>query len=159
MTQFSLPVLLRYEDRNTMAFGIESRVPFIDHSFVEWLATLPADMRLSNGWTKRILREALVNVLPEHVRSRKSKLGFLTPQSQWLGGSLGSWLMQILENPRHLAEVVDLRGVRHLLTRFVKGERSPSLDATLLRLGLYEAWARQYLESKSFQKRGMVVLS
>ena len=55
LIQFSLPVLLRYDDRNTMAFGVESRVPFVDHVFVEWLASiLSADMRLSRGWTKHI---------------------------------------------------------------------------------------------------------
>lgn len=153
MTQFSLPVLLRYEDRNTMAFGIESRVPFVDHTFVEWLSTLPADMRLSNGWTKHILREALVNVLPGLVRSRKSKLGFLTPQSKWLAGPLAGWLRQILESPRHLGEVVDLGGVRKLLAGYIKGERSPSIDAILLRLALYEAWACQFLEP-NFSRTG-----
>src|SRR5207249_4061493 len=57
ITTFSLPVLLRFEDRNTMAFGVESRVPFVDHVLVEWIARLPADLRLSRGWTKWILRE------------------------------------------------------------------------------------------------------
>lgn len=136
-----------------MAFGIESRVPFVDHTFVEWLATLPADMRLSNGWTKWILREALVNILPDRVRSRKSKLGFLTPQSQWLAGPLAGWLRQTLEAPRHLGEVVDLGGVRKLLAGYVKGDRSPSIDVILLRLALYESWACQFLESKSFQTK------
>jgi asparagine synthase (glutamine-hydrolysing) len=149
MTQFSLPVLLRYEDRNTMAFGVESRVPFLDHVFVEWLATLPADMRLSGSWTKRILREALVGILPERIRRRKSKLGFSTPESAWLAGPLAKWLKDTLEDPRHLSEIVDLSGLRQLLGRGTKINQSPAVQSIALRLALYESWARQFLDVSS----------
>ncbi len=153
LTRFSLPVLLRYEDRNTMAFGLEARVPFVDHFFVEWLATLPADLRLSGGWTKRILRDALIGVLPERVRTRKSKLGFLAPESKWLAGPLADWLKQTLHAPRHLAEVVDLEGVRRLLARRIAGDRSMPLENILCRLAIYESWARQFLEGKGCPDR------
>ena len=147
LTQFSLPLLLRYEDRNTMAFSIESRVPFVDHLFVEWLATLPSDMLLFRGWTKWILREALGRVLPERVRTRKSKLGFATPESAWLAGPLAGWLEETLATPRHLAEVVDLRGMQQLLARRHAGDRSLGLESILLRLAIYETWARLFLSS------------
>jgi asparagine synthase (glutamine-hydrolysing) len=145
LAQFSLPVLLRYEDRNTMAFGVESRVPFVDHIFVEWLATLPVDLRLSEGWTKRILRDALAGILPERVRRRKSKLGFLTPESKWLAGPLYGWLNETLSAPRFLNDLVEPKGVRQLLDRFVAGEQSLPLQNVLFRLAIYESWARQFL--------------
>jgi asparagine synthase (glutamine-hydrolysing) len=147
LTQFSLPLLLRYEDRNTMAFSIESRVPFVDHLFVEWLATLSPDMLLSGGWTKWILREALAGVLPEQVRTRKSKLGFATPESEWLAGPLASWLEDTLATSQHLAEIVDLRGMQQLLARRRAGDRSLGLESMLLRLAIYETWARLFLPS------------
>jgi asparagine synthase (glutamine-hydrolysing) len=147
LTRFSLPLLLRYEDRNTMAFGIESRVPFVDHVFVEWLATLPADMRVADGWTKRILRDALAGLLPERVRKRKSKLGFLTPEPSWLAGPLSGWLRDTLSAPRHLHEVVDLGGVRQLLARRAAGHRSLPVENILFRLAIYETWAHQFLNS------------
>ena len=147
LMQFSLPVLLRYEDRNTMAFGVESRVPFVDHLFVEWLGALPADMRLSGGWTKRILRDALINTLPEYVRTRKSKLGFQTPESKWLAGPLADWLRETLSAPNHLTEVVDLGRVRQLLARRVAGDRSLPIETILFRLAIYESWARQFVGS------------
>lgn len=147
LTRFSLPVLLRYEDRNTMAFGIESRVPFVDHPFVEWLATVPADLRLSGGWTKRILRDALADILPECVRIRKSKLNFSTPESEWLAKPLEGWLRETLRAPRHLPEVVDLGGMQHLLSQRSAGNRSLSLERILLRLAIYESWAHLFLES------------
>lgn len=145
LLQFSLPTLLRFEDRNTMAFGVESRVPFVDHVFVEWMAALPADMRLSNGWTKRILRDSLKDVLPKAVRTRKTKLGFLTPESKWLADPLADWLRDTLSCPRNLGDVVDPRGVRELLDKRLAGNRSLPVEKMLLRLAIYESWARQFL--------------
>lgn len=147
LTRFSLPALLRFEDRNMMAFGIESRVPFVDHRFVEWVAKLPASLRLSGGWTKRILREGLRGVLPEPIRTRRSKLGFLTPEPAWLAGPLAAWLKDTLTAPHHLAEVVDVRGIDHILRRYHAGDRSLPVQNILFRLAIYESWARQFLGS------------
>jgi asparagine synthase (glutamine-hydrolysing) len=130
-----------------MAFGIESRVPFVDHLLVEWLATLPADMRLRDGWSKRILRDALVGILPEQVRRRKSKLGFATPDSEWLAGPLDNWLRNTLNDALYIADILDLRGVKQLLSRRAAGERSRVADRLLFRLAIYESWARQFLGS------------
>ncbi len=146
--QYSLPLLLRYEDRNTMAFGIESRVPFVDHVFVEWLATLPADMRLSDGWTKKIMRGALKGILPERIRTRKSKLGFSTPFASWLRGPLSGWVRESLRSPEYLSEIVDRRGVARLLDRFQTGTLPASSLNLLFRCAVYESWARQYLSAK-----------
>ncbi len=147
LTRFSLPVLLRYEDRNTMAFGVESRVPFLDHILVEWLASLPAQMRLFRGWTKAVLREGLEGLLPERIRTRKTKLGFSTPESEWLGGPLAPWVHDTLARPRHLPDVVDDRGLAVLLRRFRSGERSPGLQNVLCRLAIYETWAARFLRA------------
>lgn len=81
---FSLPALLRYEDRNSMAFSLEARVPFLDYRLVEFCFSLPADCRIRQGWTKWILRQAMADFLPEQIRWRRSKLGFATPERQWL---------------------------------------------------------------------------
>ena len=146
LTRFSLPVLLRYEDRNTMAFGIESRVPFVDHVLVEWIASLPANMRLSGGWTKRILRDALAGILPEMVRQRKSKLGFETPEAKWIKGPLSDWLRDTLHAPRHLANVVEIAGIHRLLAQRDGGDPFLSRQNLLFRLAIYESWARQFLK-------------
>lgn len=146
ITRYSLPVLLRYDDRNMMAFGVESRVPFVDHTLVEWLAKLPTALRLSGGWSKRILREALRGVLPECIRTRRSKLYFSAPDSAWLAGPLSGWLRDTLAAPRHLTEVVDVRGVNRLLAQRAAGDRSLPVENMLFRLAIYECWARQVLE-------------
>jgi asparagine synthase (glutamine-hydrolysing) len=145
LTQFSLPLLLRYEDRNTMAFGVEARVPFVDYKLVEWIANVPVDLRLRGGWTKWILRQALADVLPVEVQRRKSKLGFSTPESAWLSGSLSSWLRETLNEQRWLGEIVERRAVRQTLIQFERGERTKPLLKLLFRLAIYETWARRFL--------------
>ena len=81
--QFGLQDLLRYEDRNSMAFSIESRVPFLDHRLVELSIALNNDWKIKNGWTKYILRKSAEPILDKDVVWRKYKMGFLTPQKVW----------------------------------------------------------------------------
>lgn len=82
-TDFGMYELLRYEDRNSMAYSIESRVPFLDHRLVELSIALKNDHKLHKGWTKYILRKTIENKLPEKVVWRKDKKGFVTPQQEW----------------------------------------------------------------------------
>lgn len=84
LLQTSLPALLRYEDRNSMAFSVEARTPFLDVRLVERAMALPAADLIRHGWTKAILRDAMAGVLPESVRQRRDKLGFATPERRWL---------------------------------------------------------------------------
>jgi asparagine synthase (glutamine-hydrolysing) len=79
----TLMTLLRYEDRNSMAFSIESRVPFLDHRLVEFCINLPDDYKIKNGWTKYILRNSNIHRLPKEINWRKEKLGFVTPEAKW----------------------------------------------------------------------------
>ena len=74
--RLSLPALLRYEDRNSMAHSIEARVPFLDHRVVEFVFGLPDDWKIREASTKFVLREALRGVIPEGVRTRVDKIGF-----------------------------------------------------------------------------------
>lgn len=90
----SLPVLLRYEDRNSMAWSIESRVPFLDYRLVEFLAGLPDEMKLRQGVTKVVLRRAMAGVLPEAVRDRRDKMGFVTPEQTWLSELPADWVRE-----------------------------------------------------------------
>lgn len=82
---YGLEKLLRFADRNSMAFSREVRLPFLNHDLVEFLFTLPASYKISGGWTKRILRHAMEPVLPKQITWRVDKLGFETPQQRWMG--------------------------------------------------------------------------
>ena len=80
----SLPALLRYEDRNSMAFSLEARVPFLDHRLVEYVFSLPPHLLIHDGWTKWVLRQAMDGILPEQICWRRTKLGFATPEKRWI---------------------------------------------------------------------------
>lgn len=82
--KYSLPALLRYEDRNTMHFSLEGRVPFLDVRLVKMLFTLPDRYIIRDGWNKFILRRAMKGTLPDKIRLRRSKIGFTTPEEEWL---------------------------------------------------------------------------
>jgi asparagine synthase (glutamine-hydrolysing) len=90
----SLPGLLRYEDRNSMAWSIESRVPFLDYRLVEFLAGAPSFWKARRGETKVALRAAMRGILPEAVRTRRDKMGFVTPEEIWLRGEGSDWFRQ-----------------------------------------------------------------
>ncbi|MGV1003184.1 MAG: asparagine synthase (glutamine-hydrolyzing) [Candidatus Nanopelagicales bacterium] len=84
LTASNLPMLLRYEDRDSMAHSIEARVPFLDHRVVEFAVSLPSEQLISDGMTKRVLREAVRDVVPEPIRTRVDKIGFATAEERWM---------------------------------------------------------------------------
>ena len=76
--------LLRYADRNSMAHGVEVRLPFLNHELVEFLFSLPSYFKIREGWTKWLLRVSMENVLPKEIVWRKDKTGYEPPQQQWM---------------------------------------------------------------------------
>jgi asparagine synthase (glutamine-hydrolysing) len=84
LTRTNLPMLLRYEDRDSMAHSVEARVPFLDHRLVEFVTGLPSAHLIGEGTTKRVLREAMRGVIPEPIRTRRDKIGFQTAEERWM---------------------------------------------------------------------------
>lgn len=81
--EFKLEHLLKWEDHNSMGHSLESRVPFLDHHLVERTLSLPAEKIIDKATTKFFFREAMKNVLPEEIRTRRDKIGFATPWEKW----------------------------------------------------------------------------
>jgi len=81
--EYKLEHLLKWEDRNSMHFSLEARVPFLDHKLVERSLATNNSWKIKKGTTKFILRESLKDVLPEKIRMRQDKIGFGTPQDEW----------------------------------------------------------------------------
>lgn len=79
-----LEELLRYADRNSMQFGLETRLPFLSHELVEFIFSLPAHMKIRQGWRKWILRKSMENRLPNSIAWNPKKIGYETPQGQWM---------------------------------------------------------------------------
>lgn len=97
-TYRSLPMLLRYEDRNSMSHSIESRVPFLTPLFAQFLFDLPGEYVISNmAETKAIFRSAMRGLTPSAILARKDKIGFATPEQYWLK-TLQSWADETLRD-------------------------------------------------------------
>lgn len=79
-----LPHLLKYEDRNSMHFSVETRLPFLDYQLVELALSINAEWKIRNGWTKYLLRKAVEDRLPQEVAWRRHKRGFEPPAEIWL---------------------------------------------------------------------------
>lgn len=76
--------LLRYADRNSMAHGVEVRLPFLDHTLVEFVFSLPSHYKIREGWTKWLLRRSMEDILPAGITYRRDKTGFEPPQQIWM---------------------------------------------------------------------------
>ncbi|MDH7476612.1 MAG: asparagine synthase (glutamine-hydrolyzing) [Microgenomates group bacterium] len=79
----SLPALLRYEDRNSMFFSLEGRLPFLDKNLLQYIFSFKEDFYIKNGWNKYALRQSLTDLLPSEIIERRNKIGFTTPEKDW----------------------------------------------------------------------------
>ena len=84
ITVAQLPHLLKYEDRNSMAHSIESRLPFLDYQLVELALSLPHEHKIHGGWSKYVLRKIISPFLPNEIVWRKNKFGFNAPENLWI---------------------------------------------------------------------------
>ena len=98
LQQRGLPALLRHADRNSMRFSVESRVPFLTTRFAELLLSMPEDFLISrSGETKSVFRAAMRGIVPDTILDRKDKIGFATPEQEWLlklAPVLREWIVQ-----------------------------------------------------------------
>jgi asparagine synthase (glutamine-hydrolysing) len=99
----SLPMLLRYEDRNAMAASVENRVPFLTPELVRFLLSLPEEFLIDGaGTSKSVFREAMRGIVPDPILDRRDKIGFATPEASWLR-SLAPWVDGLLTSPAALS--------------------------------------------------------
>lgn len=145
LTTTRLPELLQAEDRFSMAFSIESRVPFLDRAFVEYGVALPAAQKIDNGVTKVVLREAMRGIVPDETLDRRDKQGYPTPANDWLR-SIGMEYAGDVIASRRFRE----RGVFDADAAAAAFERWRSGRGPLAGLWTWlstEAWFRQYVDT------------
>jgi asparagine synthase (glutamine-hydrolysing) len=82
--RYRIQSLLRHEERNSMAHGVEARLPFLDEGLVSWARNIPDGEKIHDGVQKAVLRWAMHDVVPDVVLGRRDKLGFQTPERAWL---------------------------------------------------------------------------
>lgn len=135
MTTTSLPSLLQFEDRNSMAYSIESRVPFLDHRLVEFIFSLSDEEKIKNAVTKRVLRDGMNGILPDAIKDRKDKKGFVTPgEVKWLRGPLA----YLLEQNFSSLDFLQTDRVKTVIDDFKKGDNK---NANLVwRIAVLKYW-------------------
>ncbi|GEO09903.1 asparagine synthase (glutamine-hydrolyzing) [Segetibacter aerophilus] len=84
ITVSQIPQLLKWEDKNSMYYSIETRLPFLDWQLLEFNLSLPPQHKIKEGWSKYLIRENMQGLLPEEIAWRRKKLGFNAPIRSWL---------------------------------------------------------------------------
>lgn len=145
--QSYLHELLMKQDQMSMAASIESRVPFLDHTMVEFAASLPVKMKLHGMTTKYVLRQAMKSVLPAEILTRK-KMGFPTPVGSWFRGSYKNVLDEYVLSPRAIERgVFNPTYVKELVARHIAGENHTE---RLWMLVNFEIWQRRFFDGETF---------
>ena len=138
-----LPSLLRYEDRNSMAFSIESRLPFLDYRLVEFCFSLPSDQKIRNGSGKIVLRNALNGILPQVVQERIKKIGFATPEATWFRTVCRKEIEQIIDAQSFRERgYFNRNGVLKYFSEFLNGR--PVDTRPLWKIINLEMWMQQF---------------
>jgi asparagine synthase (glutamine-hydrolysing) len=144
ITTDTLPSLLRMEDRSSMAFAIEARVPLLDHRVVEYGLSLPDDLKVHDGWSKCAVREAMRGLLPEDVRLRTSKLAFEAPDRAWLNGALRPVVTDLVTGPLRCARYVDPEALRAWYGSPAAAHGNQGSFLGLFRIPSLEMWMRAF---------------
>ncbi len=143
VTETSLPMLLRYEDRNSMAFSIESRVPFLTQTLANFILSLPEEYIIApDGTSKSIFRRAMRGLVPDTVLDRRDKIGFATPEQGWLTG-LQSWIEKVLQSETaSQIPVLNLQGIKMEWQAILQGNKH--FDFRVWRWINLIRWVEQY---------------
>ena len=145
LTRFSLPVLLRYEDKNSMAFAREARVPFLDYRLVEYVAGLPLNLKLRDGWTKYCLRRGVQSLVPDSILRRRDKIGFATPEDDWFRQFLKDDIRHTFAQAVLLSEFVKIPELQRHFEAYLLGQRPLLSGEFFFRFFILEQWARSFL--------------
>jgi asparagine synthase (glutamine-hydrolysing) len=144
--KFKLAHLLRFEDKNSMAFSIETRLPFLDYQLVEYLVSLPAVSKIDKGATKAILRRAMTGILPESILNRSDKIGFETPEAIWLKNKkIKKWVYGTL-NTKEFRErkIYNQKKVDKLLRKYLREDK---INTQLIwNLFCLELWFKKFID-------------
>jgi asparagine synthase (glutamine-hydrolysing) len=130
-TQQILPMWLRMEDRVSMAWSIESRLPFLDYRLVEFAFNLPDELKLNEGYTKYILRSAMRGKLPDRITFNRVKQRFATPYHEWFRGAWRPMIEDLLLGTCNVQPYVELPKLRRKLGAYLAGDNR-ALDVRVL---------------------------
>ena len=139
----NVKIILGYADKNAMHFSIEARVPYFDRQLVEFAFTLPAEFKVGMATRKRVLRDfARTFTLPE-ITERRDRMGFATPDAEWLRGPLWPQVREAITDPSQLSgECFDAPRARRFIDAFERGEHRDA--RAIWRMWMTSVWKRAF---------------
>ena len=140
----TLPQLLRMEDRSSMAFSIEARVPLLDHKVVEYGLSLPDHLKISRGWSKFAVRQAMRGIVPDFVRLRRTKLGFAAPDRAWLMRDLRANVSRLLRTDLRCRRYIDADALGRWYHSSEAARANTESYLGLFRILSLEMWMRAF---------------
>jgi asparagine synthase (glutamine-hydrolysing) len=146
-TETYLKSLLRWEDRCSMQYSIESRTPFSDDiNLIQHAFSLPANYKIRNGWSKYILRESIKGLVPESIRLRKDKKGFSIPQNTWLMEQESAFF-DLFQSHKHLDvhEFVQKELIESNWKVFFSDLKHSKEQDLIFRYVCYLCWLKQFI--------------
>ncbi len=146
MQRFSVPSLTHYEDRMSMAFSREMRLPFLDHRLAELLLPLEPELKLRSGWTKWIFRKSMSGLLPQSIAWRTDKKGFSNPAGEWLKGEWRESVREIFSEKMKTEELglINRSKLQKLFLEYCEGKNRWLSEKDIFNPLSLEIWARQY---------------
>lgn len=142
---YSVPFLNRYEDRNSMAFSKEIRLPFLDHRLVDFLVNISPDKKMRNGWSKYILRKSFAE-LPPDIRWRRDKKGFVLPEENWLRTDFKEDIFNMFKSNNNLLTKMNLIDPDKFLSyyqKYLSGDRGIH-TTDISRIYIAEKWLQKF---------------
>ena len=138
--------MLRWDDLHSMAFSIESRVPFLDFRLVEAVLKTPSNQKINDGETKHLLRQSLKDILPKKITDRKDKKGFSCPEAKWFRSDKFKYFILDLINSKSFSErgIFDVSIANSVYMRHLNKGEDHSIE--IWKWINLELWFRKYID-------------
>jgi asparagine synthase (glutamine-hydrolysing) len=150
-TKSSLIPILRYEDRNSMAFSLEARVPFLDYRLVEFLFALPGEQKVADGYTKMVQRRGMQGVMPESIVRRTDKIGFPAPDAEWFQTAGRDFVRDLFASASFAErEYFNAGAIRQAFDEFCAHSVKAGISAAQIWLCVnVELWLRSFFDARA----------
>jgi len=144
--EYKLEHLLKWEDKNSMAFSLESRVPFLDYRLVHKTLSLPSSNMIEKGVTKKILRESMSGIVPKKIRMRQDKVGFESPEGEWFREpSFNKFISNIIDSESFKSRgIINSKSARSLYNKHLNNKIDVSNE--IWKMINLELWYRQFID-------------
>ena len=143
----SLRSLLKWEDKDSMRFSIESRVPFLDYRLVEFAFSLPYSYKIKNFQTKYIFRKAINEYIPKEIIERKDKIGFATPENDWFKSKeFTDFVEKIIESK----SFKDRKYWNYIEVRKMVDQKNKDYYGNIWKIINTELWLRTFIDPLTF---------